>query len=120
MTSSIETFLNEQLNHFIFGVFQEHLCCNESMNYYLIKYSDTSKFNLTENEILRKCIYNGIMDDQFTDDDIQNEFGNDAECYLWEYVDEDNFPFKKMVEKFVKKNKSNILGKLIKLTGNLW
>lgn len=121
MTSPTEISIKKYLDDFIFDVFLQNLRYYDSINYYMSK--DDSDFQLT-NKFFEICIYDGIINDEFTYDDIINEFGEDAidsvMCY-WDCIGNfDNFPFKKMIEKFVKKNKSNVLGKLIKLTWFLW
>lgn len=120
MISLIEEFINKSLNDFVFSVFHLYLSDITSILYYLLKYSNN---DLTFDELIKKAIYDGIVDDQFTMNDIEKEFGNDVDWYhdtRYDELDEDNFPFKKILEKFVKKNKSNSLGKLIILTKCLW
>lgn len=121
---NIEILIKKYLDNFVFEVFQSHLRDNDSINYYLNKHTEgPDSEELPINELFEKAIYDGLMNDQFTNDDIENEFGEDAldSTYcLWDCIDFDDFPFKKMLEKFIKKNKSHILGKLIRLTWLLW
>lgn len=70
MTKTIEKFIRDHLNRFTVEVLEQHLCYNQSIDYYLLKYSESS--DLTNEEILRKAIHSGIVDDQYTYDDIQN------------------------------------------------